>query len=407
MTANQWVHDISSDVRPSVSTPNLRIVLSTNSRDRGSTSRTLEAWSRLLPASGVQPTVTVGGMGPLFSALQEANIPARIRPLRVRPYRTWPFPFAYAVLRLAATIKAARASVVHVNEHDHHVVAAHAAALTGVRIVTHLRFKPEPDYCRWLFRPGRTPDRLFFTSRSQMQDSADAVAPVVPRERWRLLPNGLDFAVFGGFQRQRESVRADWRLDSGTIAVGTACAISPRKRLDHFIRLIARLRATGVPAHGFIAGGPHFPEDQKIVVELRHLAASLAVTNHVTFLGYVEPIEPLFHAWDLCVSTSSYETFGMTVLEAMGCGCPVLAYPGGSVQEIVGEAAKVVADGDERALLDAAIAFSRDAELRREMGARGRRHAQCTYDIHRIVETLAAEYREVVSERALGYSAAL
>ncbi len=40
----------------------MRILLATNSRDRGSTSRTLESWVRMLPAYGIEPTVTVDRM---------------------------------------------------------------------------------------------------------------------------------------------------------------------------------------------------------------------------------------------------------------------------------------------------------------------------------------------------------
>ena len=50
----------------------IRVLLATNSRDRGSTSRTLEAWTRLLPAHDVSPIVSIGGSGPLENALREA-----------------------------------------------------------------------------------------------------------------------------------------------------------------------------------------------------------------------------------------------------------------------------------------------------------------------------------------------
>ncbi|HEX7777949.1 MAG TPA: glycosyltransferase, partial [Vicinamibacterales bacterium] len=318
-----------------VSTPDapIRVVLATASRDRGSTSRTLEAWTRLLPAEQISPTVTIGGDGSLLTALQAAGVPVFVRQIRVVPQKTWPFPFFYAVGRLALTVKSSGASLVHVNEHDNHPVAAQAAALAGVPLITHIRFRPDAAYCRWLFRPGRVPARLFFTSRTQLADSAEAIRPMVPEDRWRVLPNGLDFSIVGTHPEHRARLRQMWGLSDDSVAVGIACAISVRKRVDHLVRLVARLRERGVDAYGFVAGQPHFPSDAVVLDGLRRLAAELNVGDRIRFLGYVEPSEPLYYAWDLCVSTSSYETFGMTVLEAMACRCPVVTYPGGSVQE--------------------------------------------------------------------------
>src|SRR6266536_1077273 len=105
----------------------MRVVLATNSRDRGSTSRTLEAWARLLPLEGIDPYVTVGGDGPLLSALRAAQIPTRVRPLRTIPKWRWPVPFGVAVTKFYATLQSVGATLVHVNEHQSHLVPAHAA----------------------------------------------------------------------------------------------------------------------------------------------------------------------------------------------------------------------------------------------------------------------------------------
>jgi len=376
----------------------LRVLLATNSTDRGSTSRTLEGWLQPFREEGIHATVTVGGPGPLMSALQQAGFPVCVRPLRVLPRRHWPFPFANAVLRLAATARRARAHIVHVNEHDHHPVAAHAAAIAGLPLVTHLRFTVNDEYARWLFRRGRVPDRLLFTSLKQMRDSASAIEPVVPRDRWRLVSDGLDFSVWGSCAEEGRRLRQQWRLAEGTIAIGIACAISARKRVDHFVRLIARMHGAGIPVHGFVAGRPHFPSDAGILQNLEQLAATLGIQQHITFLGYVEPVEPLYHAWDICISTSAYETFGMSVLEAIACSRPVVTYPGGSIAEIVGDGAVVVGDADEQALFDRCVLLARDPVVRAELGAQGRRHAE-TYDIRRIARTLAREYRDVVGQR--------
>jgi len=370
----------------------MRVLLCTNSRDRGSTSRTLEAWTRLLPGRGVTPLVSVGGDGPLLTALQQSGIPVFQHPIRVYFNATRPVPFFKEIARLVWRIRRSRVQLVHLNEHDHYPVVARAAYLAGVPAVVHLRFLPEPQMCRWLFKAPYTPKRLFFTSRTQMSDAGEAVRPVVPADRWRLIYNGLDFAVFGRDVAARDRLRTAWGLEPGTIAIGTASSISSRKRLDQFIRLVGELVRSGVSAHGFIAGQPYFPEDERELASLRELTVALGLESRITFLGYVEPSEPLFHAWDICVSTSEYETFGMTVLEAMACGCPVVAYPGGSIAEVVGDAAPVVKDNDFEALVLAVRQLALDPRQRELMGRRARQRAE-HFDVADSVEQLATEYR--------------
>jgi len=339
--------------------------------------------------------VTVGGDGPLLTALRDAHVPVFVHPIRVFFYARRPFPFLWQMLRMVVCIRRHRIQLVHVNEHEHYPVVARAAYLARVPIVVHLRFRPEPAMCQWLFKGPSMPRRLFFTSQTQMDDSADAVATAVPRERWRLVYNGLDLATFGIDRSARDRLRREWGLDPGTIAIGTASSISSRKRLDHFVRMIAALVGVGLDVRGFIAGQPYFPADQDELRTLKALTVTLAVDDRVTFLGYVEPAEPLYHAWDVCVSTSAYETFGMTVLEAMACRCPVVAYPGGSVAEVLGDGGVLVDDGDLPALIEAIRALASDPGHRAAMAGAARRRAE-RFDIRRSVDQLAAEYRAVL-----------
>ena len=116
-----------------------RVLLATNSRDRGSTSRTLESWARLLPAHGIEPIVTIGGEGPLLDALRQSGIPVYEHPIRFFFERGRPLPFLSAIAKLAWRIRRSGADLVHVNEHEHYPVVARAAYLAGVPTFVHIR----------------------------------------------------------------------------------------------------------------------------------------------------------------------------------------------------------------------------------------------------------------------------
>lgn len=375
----------------------MNVLFATNSTDRGSTSRTLEAWARLMPAHGIRPTVTVGGTGQLFDALHGAGIPVYVH--RIRQHFSWnrPRQFIEQTLRLAWRIRALGIHLVHVNENEHYQVPAHAAHLAGVPVVVHIRYLPDAGMCKWLFASPYTPQRAFFTSATQMRDCGDAVASAVPRERFRLIHNGLNFDRYAPELSARERVRRELGLDANTLAIGTASAVAPIKRLDHVIRAVVALARKGLRVRGFIAGQAFF-EGEAELLKLRQLVRDLRAEDLISFLGWVEPIEPLFHAWDVCVSTSRYESFGMTMLEAMAIGCPVVAYAAGALPEVIGDAGMLVTDGDELALR-AALASLAEPARREDLRREGRLRAQ-GFDVKRAVAALADEYRQVMNKGA-------
>src|SRR4051794_32309453 len=107
----------------------MRVLLATNSRDRGSTSRTLESWVRLFPSHGVQPTVTIGGDGPLLSALRTSGVDVHVHPIRVFFGGRRPLPFLREMARLVWRLWTKRIELIHVNEHEHYPVVARAASI--------------------------------------------------------------------------------------------------------------------------------------------------------------------------------------------------------------------------------------------------------------------------------------
>ena len=105
------------------------------------------------------------------------------------------------------------------------------------------------------------------------------------------------------------------------------------KGQQDFIRLIARLIALGQPVHGLIAGEPH-PKKVAYRDELKALAVSLGVTEHITFLGHRADLREIMAISALVYSLSTDpEAFGRVSLEALALGKPVIAYDHGGVAE--------------------------------------------------------------------------
>jgi len=136
--------------------------------------------------------------------------------------------------------------------------------------------------------------------------------------------------------------------------------------------------------------------DEKYVAELYSLAAELGITADVVFVGGV-PLEEtvsFYRAADVFVYPSLNETFGLPILEAMACGCPVVTSDASAMPETAGGAA-VLSDPKDPASIARAIVEAAGQDRLRDEGLR--RASQFTW-----AATGAATldvYREVAEQR--------
>jgi glycosyltransferase involved in cell wall biosynthesis len=143
------------------------------------------------------------------------------------------------------------------------------------------------------------------------------------------------------------------------------------------------------------------PRDEQYAAELHSLAAELGIAEDVVFVGGVplQETAQFYRAADVLVYPSFNETFGLPILEAMACGCPVVTSDRSSMPEIAGGAA-VLADPGEpdsiaRALIDVVESTPdrlRDRSLRRAAEFTWDATASATLDV----------YREIAADRKRG-----
>lgn len=99
--------------------------------------------------------------------------------------------------------------------------------------------------------------------------------------------------------------------------------------------------------------------------------------DRIRFLHYVDErdMAALYSGADLYVTPSLYEGFGFTPLEAMQCGTPVVSSTGGSLPEVLGDAARLVPGFKLDAWKDAVAGLLEDASARQQLVARGHARA--------------------------------
>jgi glycosyltransferase involved in cell wall biosynthesis len=97
------------------------------------------------------------------------------------------------------------------------------------------------------------------------------------------------------------------------------------------------------------------------------------LTQDVVDIGYMshEEIVLAYNAADVMVYPSSYEGFGMPVLEAMACGTPVVTLDNTAFPEFAGGVARLLPDADVGTLARGIVAVLFDREERERMAGRG------------------------------------
>ena len=180
--------------------------------------------------------------------------------------------------------------------------------------------------------------------------------PELPANRIQVIQRGVDPAAFPYGYRPSSGWLADWRRQYPQLfdvpILTLPGRLSRLKGHEDFIDLIARLRMGGTVVYGLIVGGPE-PGRQRYADGLRKMARSRGVGDVVLFAGHRSDIREIYAISTLVLSLSAKpESFGRTVLEALGLGIPVAGYDHGGVGEILRRIYPVglVSVGDSEAL---------------------------------------------------------
>lgn len=244
---------------------------------------------------------------------------------------------------------------------------------------------------------------------------ADCIVALCPQDRRDLIrlygadaarieqiPNGVDPEVFSPRDRAAAREKLGWRQeDRILLQLGR---MVPRKGIDTVLEAVALL---GEEPHMrlIVVGGETADPDPVRTPEigrLQALARRLGVKDQVHFVGKRDQhaLADYYAASDVFVTTPWYEPFGITPLEAMACGVPVIGSKVGGIRHTVvnGYTGYLVPPRDPLALADRLRALLRDPVLARFMGENGIRRVHDFYTWKQVAALTAGLY-ERLTER--------
>jgi glycosyltransferase involved in cell wall biosynthesis len=214
-----------------------------------------------------------------------------------------------------------------------------------------------------------------------------------PRERIRVIRNGIDTSRFN--PARRETARHRLGLREEDVAIGAVGRLVPVKDQATLLAALSQLKKEGAPFRAFLAG------DGPLLDGLSAQARDGGIADQIVFLGARADIEDVLAAYDVFVLSSVSEGLSNTILEAMSTGLPVVATRVGGADELVehDHTGVLVPPSDSPAMAAAIRRLLENQQLRKSMGAAGRRRAETEFSLTRMIASYEDLYLELAGMR--------
>jgi N-acetyl-alpha-D-glucosaminyl L-malate synthase BshA len=206
------------------------------------------------------------------------------------------------------------------------------------------------------------------------------------RDEIQVIPN---FFTPNRSNKSREEVRRELGIGDREFLVVHMSNLRPTKRIDLLLRVIAaaahrdRIRL-------LILAGASFAPFQGLVDEL-------GLRENVIVKEDAAVVEEFLPASDAGLYTSENESFGLSILETMFFGKPVVAFRIGGIPEVIDDIGYLHEFGDVRGMASSLDGLVDSPKVAKESGERGWERAEQLFTADRVVPQYEALYRRVLS----------
>jgi len=271
------------------------------------------------------------------------------------------------------------------------------AKASGAKSVVHVHVKWQENYslpAKWGVRAA---DAVFSISRF-VTDSVVKQGRE-PRSIYTVL-NGIDVSRWNP-DIDGSSVRREFQIDSDTLLLTSVSRLFAVKGQSQLVQAYAAARKEVPNSKLLIVGADErWIHRGSYTEELKSLAQTLGVADHVIFAGQRADIPEIMAASDIFSMPSFEEPFGLVFLEAMAMRRPVIAINNGGTPEVVehGRSGLLSSAWDVPGLTQNMLTLLRDAELRARMGEYGRKQVLEHFSAQRMARDAGDAYQQILSE---------
>jgi glycosyltransferase involved in cell wall biosynthesis len=363
----------------------MRILQISSASSFGGGERHLVDLSNSLQARGHDVYVALRPQTPLVNQLELPATNIKTLPLRNALD-------AQSARALGRIVKQHRIDVVHAHMARDYSLAAYAARSNPKPkfIVTrHVLFPLSRLHRRTLLRANRV---IAVSGAVARQLSSQRI---VPDEKIALVPNGIDVDRFANARKDfdRTAFLKSKNLPADCALVASIGELRKLKRHDDLIKAGATVVREIRNVHFVVAGidTSTTGENRKQLVAL---VDELKLTDRVHLLGWLDNAEALLCAVDVFVSASETESFGLSIVEAMAAGTPVVATSTDGAQEVVEDQVTglLVPIGNVARLAQSIVTLLKNDKQRHEMGKRAAAEARARFSLNGMVDEIERIY---------------
>lgn len=307
-------------------------------------------------------------------------------------YPDYTLPLA---VRMAGVAREKQLDVFHVHYAVPHATAAWLAvqmlggsAARAPKIVTTLHgtdttlLGQDPSYREAIEHALSESDAITTVSESLRRET---LATFSLKRAVEVIPN---FFIPSVPKRDRSEVRRKLGVGEEEFLIVHTSNVRPLKRIDLLLQIFAEARRRRPMRLLLLAGGPFAPYEG--------LLNDLALRDRVIVRENVFEVEEYLAAADAGLYTSESESFGLSILETLFQGKPVVAFRVGGIPEVVGsETGFLHPFGDIAAMASSLDRLAESPERAQAMGERGRRHAEAKFSAGLIVPQYEAVYHRL------------
>jgi len=364
---------------------------------------------RHLDRKRFKPIVLLPGRGMFQEALKELSVGSEIVEVDyggIRPQEPW-----YKLLegtdrrinRIIEIIRANDVRLVHTNSNKI-LDGSIAARLAGIPHVylAHIEYQPNmPIFQRLPLQPATFAELMGELSAGIIAVSngvARALCPPLPRERVRVIHNGLEFDLLDeAANKGTDNLRREIGVTDEPLLVAVVGRIHPDKGFDCLLEAAALvMEQKSIDAQFLIAGAE---DDRKYAAGLRKQSKDLGIEARVHFLGYRDDVPRILAQSDIFVLSSRREGHPYGLLEAMAIGCPSVATRCAGVEDSVvdGTTAMLVDIEDVHGIANAITRLAKDKNLRGDMAQAARQDVRSRFDARTCVDSLMVVYEDILA----------
>jgi glycosyltransferase involved in cell wall biosynthesis len=290
-------------------------------------------------------------------------------------------------LKLARFVRQKEIDIVHAHIARDYPLAAFVAGRAGARLVL----------TRHVLFPLNRIHKLTLRRTSRVIAVSESVAAelraqgIFDPEIVVCIHNGIDVDRFA-----REAVA---RRTAGRVRkrrVGMIGHLAQIKGQEDFIRAAAVV-CSSLDDVDFIIAGEDKSQSGDNRRQLEKLIAELSLGHRVSLIGWVDDVAELLATFDLFVSPSRSEPFGLSIVEAMAAGVPVIATRSEGAREIIDDeqTGRLVPVGDADALANAIVQMLSDPKQGERLSENARRVVRERFSLGRMVAATEQVYREI------------